>query len=585
MNRPWIRAALVLVIFAAVYLALAIGCYRLESATYDEPQHLVPGYTALKLRDYRLDPEHPPLLRMWAALPLLVLPNIKVATNSQYWVNAEPYQFCHEFLFQDNDADSLLFRARFMIALLGVLLGVLVFCWARELFGFWPAVIVLGFYCTEPNLLAHSGLVTTDLGSTCLVFGATYFAWRLAGEFSAGNLSGFAVFFVLAQISKYSAVLWGLVLFALLLLRALRATPWRLRFRQPKLLSARTSKVLLALFVMSALLLASYAALWGVYAFRYAPTPASGQERFSMTDQAQRHLPQLMRLMQWIDDHHLLPNASAQGFASMATTTQGRAGYLLGKFSNDGWWYYFPLAILIKTPLALLLAALAGFVLCIVHRRARGHDTLFVLVPPAVYLATAMAGHLNIGLRHVLPVYPFVVLAAGWTIVALFPRPPSRGGRSRGRILVLAALCLAQVTEFAATYPYCLAFFNISIGGPRHGAEYLVDSNLDWGQGLKLLKRWMTEHHVRHINLSYFGIADPAYYGIEYTPLPGAPFFDRQRITQPQLPGYVAISATYLRGAYLSDFERSLYAPLRERKPVAVLGHCLYVYWMERPWW
>jgi len=574
----------VLAVFAVVYLTLTIGCYRLESATYDEPQHLVPGYTALKLHDYRLDPEHPPLLRLWAALPLLALPNVKVATNSQYWLNGEPYLFCHQFLFQDNDADLLLSRARFMIALLGVLLGILVFCWARELFGFWPAVIVLGFYCIEPNLLAHSGLVTTDLGSTCLVFGATYFAWRLAGQFSPGNLTGFAVFFVLAQISKYSAVLTGLVLFALLLIRALQATPWQLRLGHPKLLTTRASKGLLTVLVMGALLLTSYAALWGVYAFRYAPTPGSTPERFVMTVQAQNHLPQLMRVMQWIDDHHLLPNACAQGFASMATTTQGRTGYLMGKFSNDGWWYYFPLAILIKTPLSLLLTAVVGFLLCVAQWKARGHDALFVLAPPGVYLATALAGHLNIGLRHVLMIYPFMLLLAGWTIAALLA-PLATGSRRRWRRLILTVLCVGQLAEFATVYPYCLAFFNVSIGGPRHGAEYLVDSNLDWGQGLKLLKRWMTEHHVRRINLSYFGIADPTYYGIDYTPLPGAPFFDRSRITPPQLPGYVAISATYLRGAYLNDVERSLYAPLRDQTPVAVLGYCIYVYWVEQPWW
>ena len=583
MNRPWIRTALVLIIFAAVFLALVVGCYRLESATFDEPANLAAGYTALKLHDYRLDPEHPPLLRMWAALPLLAIPDIKLATDSPYWLTGDQWHFCHQFLFQDNDADRLLFRARFMIALLGVLLGILVFCWARELFGFWPAVIVLGLYCTEPNLLAHSGLVTTDLGATCFIFGAAYLAWRIARCFSARNLIGLAVFFVLAHLSKYSALLLGPVLLALLLARALSATPWQWNFGRPKLITARAPKVFLTGLTVLGLLLASYIVVWSVYAFRYLPTP-SGNERFLTSDMVVRRFPKATRLMQWVDEHHLLPNACTLGFASVAVETQQRSAYLMGRFSDRGWWYYFPVAFLIKTPIAVLLMASAGLVLCAARGKANGRDALFVLGPPMVYFGAAMVGHLNIGLRHVLPVYPFVLLLAGWTIAALLPSAAS-GVRSRWQSLVLAGLCLSQLAEFAVVYPHCLAFFNVSVGGARQGAEYLVDSNLDWGQGLKLLKRWMMENHVRHINLSYFGTADPAYYGIEYTMLPGTQVSDQKRSAAPRLPGYVAVSATNLRGAYLSDFDRDLYAPLRRRAPVAVLGYSIYVYRVERPWW
>jgi hypothetical protein len=255
----------------------------------------------------------------------------------------------------------------------------------------------------------------------------------------------------------------------------------------------------------------------------------------------------------------------------------------MGEVSDRGWWYYFPVAFLIKTPIALLLMAFAGLMLCAARRKTTGYDALFVAGPPVVYFGVAMAGHLNIGLRHILPVYPFVLLLAGWTIAVLLPAAAA-AGRSRWRSLVLVVLCLTQLGELAMVYPHCLAFFNVSIGGPRHGADYLVDSNLDWGQGLKLLKRWITEHHVDHINLSYFGHADPAYYGIEHTPLPGAPFFEEKSITRPRLPGYVAVSATNLRCSYSGDF-RNLYAPLRERTPVAVLGYSIYIYWVEKPWW
>jgi hypothetical protein len=255
MNRPWIRPALVLVIFAVTFLALTVASHRRESATVDEPQHLVAGYIAWKLHDYRVAPEHPPLLRMWAALPLLGMPEIRLNTNSVYWLKGDQWRFCREFLFEDNDANHLLFRARFMIALLGVLLGILVFCWARELFGFWPATIVLGLYCAEPNLMAHSGLVTTDLGATCFIFGAVYFAWRCARGFSVANLIGLAAFFVLAQVSKYSALLLAPILLGLFLARALSTAPWPLG--KTNRIATRTSKVVAVMFLVGGLLMIS----------------------------------------------------------------------------------------------------------------------------------------------------------------------------------------------------------------------------------------------------------------------------------------------------------------------------------------
>jgi hypothetical protein len=574
MNRPWIRTTVVLVIFAVTFLALVVGCYRLESATMDETVHLVAGYTALRFHDYRIDPEHPPFLRMWAALPLTMDPAVRFATTNPYWLAGNSYWLAHQFLYQENDADRLLFRARFMIALLGVLLGLLVFFWARELFGFWPATIVLALYGTEPNLVAHSGLVTTDLGAACFIFGTIYFAWRLARKFGPGNLVGLTVFFVLAHISKYSALLLGPIVLALLLIRAVSAEPWPWHIRSVNLLTARRARILLVVVVVGALLGLSYGAFWGIYAFRYLPTPAGV---FGMRAGAENH-PWLMRFVEWVEQHHTLPNATVEGFA--AVFAKRRPSYFCGAVSFQGWWSYFPVAFLIKTPLALLLMALGGVGLCLVRWKTVCRDAIYVIGPAVIYFGAAVASRVNIGLRHILMIYPFMILLAGWTIAALLA---SSSARARWRRVVLVVLCAGQLAEFVAIYPHCLAFFNVAIGGPSHGAEYLVDSNLDWGQGLILLKRWMTEHHVRHINLSYLGHADPAYYGIEYTPLPYGPFFDYERVTLPRLPGYVAVSATNLRCCYSGG--PSLYEPLQRQKPVAILGYSLYVYWAEKPWW
>src|SRR5258708_6864150 len=131
---------------------------------------------------------------------------------------------------------------------------------------------------------------------------------------------------------------------------------------------------------------------------------------------------------------------------------------------------------------------------------------MFVLLPPVILVATAMTQKLNIGLRHILPVYPFALMLCAVALAWLWRRKLKA---------VVIALGLLNLFEFARVYPHPLAGFNTLAGGPANGYRLLVDSNLDWGQDLKGLKHWMDAHDVTHINLAYFGTADPAYYGLD----------------------------------------------------------------------
>jgi hypothetical protein len=586
MNRPWARTALLLCIFAAIFITLTVTSYRQKSATWDEPQHLIAGYNALKFHDYRTDPEHPPFLRMWAALPLLFQSNIKMDVSvidqvpPVLWTGLLQFEFCHAFLYNLNDADRMLYAARFMIVLLGVLLGVLLFCWSRELFGFWPAVIVLGLYMTEPNILAHARLVTTDFGLICFAFGALYFLWRVGKKLSIPNLCGLIGFFTLAQISKFSALLLGPIVLALLVMRALHRDPWLVSIPKRHELATLGAKAKTASMIIVALAVASWLAIWASYRFRFLPSASPTWKLSSCTDpRMQPRAPGLARIVGWVDEHHLLPNAYVQGLFLTQAKSENRAAFLAGQYSTKGWWYFFPLAFSIKTPESIIALFLAGVCLCAIGRDHFLRDDLYALVPIAGFLAATMAANLNIGLRHILPIYPFVLLIAGKSVAVLW------NAKSPLFRALLGALCLFAVVESAAIYPDYLAFFNQLIGGPRNGNKYLVDSNLDWGQDLKGLKRWMTRNNVQHINLSYFGTADPAYYKINYTPLPGAPFYAEQSAKMPVLPGLVAVSATNLRGVYFADSWRDFYSPLLKMKPVAVIGYSIYVYQVERPWW
>ena len=580
------RVVISLLVFAAIFITLTVSSYVRESATWDEPQHLVAGYSALKFHDYRTDPEHPPFIRMWAALPLLMMDEIKFDVQRidsmapAAWVLGGQFHFCHDTLYIANDADHWLYAARFMIVLLGVLLGVLVFCWARELFGFWPAMVALGLYTIEPNLLAHCRLVTTDFGVTCFVFGTMYFLWRTARRLSVGNLCGLVVFFTLAQISKFSAVLLGPIVLALLIVRVCQRSPWKTSVGSVTELSARLAKLAVALVVFLVLVLVAWVAIWAVYDFRYLPSAVpQWRMEFHKDPLTLQRTPTIAKAVAWADEHRLLPNAYSEGFLIGQVKAQKRAGFLAGSYRINGWWWFFPFAFLIKTPISVLLLFVIGLMLCVLRWRRFPDDTAYLLLPSAVFLVAAMTAKLNIGARHILPIYPFVLLLAGYAVNEFYgaPRKPFR--------LLLASLCLLAISEFIFIYPHYLAFFNQFTGGPRNGYKYLIDSNLDWGQDLKGLKRWMDEHGVRHINLSYFGTADPAYYRIDCTHLPGEPFFDENLAGDPRLPGFVAVSVTNLRGLYFPANARNLYKPLLDTEPAAVIGHSIYVYWVTQPWW
>jgi len=577
MDRPWIRTTFVLCAFAVVFIALTVGSYTQKSATADEPQHLTAGYTALRLHDYRIDPEHPPFLRMWAALPLLAMPDVRLDTNTVSWQTGQDWPFSHHFLYELNDADRLLYRARFMTVVLGIALGLLIFSWAHELFGFWTAATVLALYCLEPNILAHSGLVTTDLGVTCFIFGALYFLWRLTRRFTCGNAAGLAVFFALAQVSKFSALVLGPIVMVLFLVHVLRKSAWPYQFGSRGELRSLRPKMLAMIAVILLLAVTSYAAVWAVYGFHYGPTVANTDLAIVQENpEVLRTVPIISAVANWFDRHRLLPDTYTRGLLLGQIKAQRRPAYFVGEFRRTGWWYYFPVAFLVKTPLTLLMLFTCGLVLSLKTRsRWKSEDAYFVL-PLVIYLGVAMTAHLNIGLRHILPIYPLVLLICGITLEEM---------RVRWRpIFLLAPIALAAV-ELGLVYPHCLAFFNQLVGGPRNGHLVLLDSNLDWGQDLKPLKHWMDAHHVEQINLGYFGTADPAYYGIHATPLLGSPAFLKSQVTEPHLPGYVAVSVQNLHGVWSRQATLNFYASLLEREPTAVIGYSIHVYWVKTNWW
>jgi hypothetical protein len=579
----------VLAVFVVLFLTLTVTSFTRMSASYDEPDHLTSGYFAWKAKDYRLDPDHPPFLRMWAALPLLAQRNIKLPeqridrTDPLEWVSgSEREEFIDSFVYKINDADHMLYPARFMIALLGILLGLLIFSWAREWLGFWPAVFALACYTFEPNILAHASLVTTDLGVTCFLFGSVYFLWRTTRSLSLTNLVGLLALSGFAAVSKFSAIILGPIFLFLLAVRALQPAPWPCKIGKCSEIRARLGRMGVSTAIVLLVTFASSAAIWAMYGFRYLPSSNPGW-RYTFEDNSivRAQVPLTASVVHWIDTKHLLPNVYSEGLLIQQLKATQRYAFFFGDISQSDRWYYFPVAFLIKTPISLILLFFGGLVFCALKWKTFFRNGIFVLVPLFFYMAVAISSGINIGLRHILPIYPFVILLAALCAAELV--------RTKRRIAigVLGVLCLFWLFEFARVYPHDLAFFNSFIGGPQNGYKYLADSNVDWGQDLKGLKRWMDAQGVNQINLVYFGTADPAYYGIQCTLLPGGTLHTRLQkpFTLPQLPGYVAISTTLLDGVYLTREGRAFYAPLRDREPSAVIGYSINVYWAGDRWW
>jgi hypothetical protein len=255
-----------------------------------------------------------------------------------------------------------------------------------------------------------------------------------------------------------------------------------------------------------------------------------------------------------------------QGFVSRL----GHPAFLAGQHSTQGWWYYYFFAFLIKTPVpTLLLLIIAVVMLKKYSFRPIGKDEFFLIIPPAVvFIAGSFFTHTNVGLRHVLPVYPFIFVFIGKVVNLKTMKP-----RITKAALVL--LCLWYVFSSLSIYPHYLAYFNEFVGGPNNGYKYLVDSNLDWGQDLPGLQEYIVKNKINKISLHYFGTADPKYYGFgDAIPVPYG--FISGRINK-STAGVIAISATALQGVFDSYSHR--YDWLKNNyKPITKIGYSIFVY-------
>jgi hypothetical protein len=271
------------------------------------------------------------------------------------------------------------------------------------------------------------------------------------------------------------------------------------------------------------------------------------------------------------------------GLLYQHTCVQLWPAFLNGDLYGAGKWTYFPLAMLYKTPVAELAAFfLAGLVLLVwVPRSFRSNHLwtiICLLVPFSIFAAAALATHLNIGLRNVLPLYPFLQIACGCAAAILWDHRPKLTR------VFLVALGVLLAYETLSAWPDYIAFFNFPTGGEVGGLAHLSDSNLDWGQDLKSLAHWQQQHAELPMYADLFESVDPEYYGLKYHPIiipRDGPLAGKPTSDVPMQRGWIAVSATHLQGLYVLPWEKGFYEPLRNTRPVAIIGGTIYIYLFE----
>lgn len=572
------RHGAVLVAGIALYAGLTVTSMRRKAAAFDEVAYLPAGYTHWKLRDFRLSPEQPPLVKLLAAAPLLA--SDVSFHQDDGWARRRQWDFGHNFLYVWNDADRLLFRGRLAVMALGALLAAAVYWWTRLHWGAAAAALALLLCVLSPETLAHGQLVTMDLGVALFIFLCVAAFERLTECTTTARVAAAGLALGAALATKSSAFVLCPILAVLALRRALvdEPLPSRLGRLSSPIATRRGRVVHLAacLAVMAALALA---VLWTAYLFtpRVSADPAAqagldweGNWPRSRLAAAAASLAR---------ESGLLPEAYVFGVLKVFAHAEARPAFLMGERSERGFWRYYFTSIALKTPLALF-CLLAVALLTLRHHRARGQIEWCLWLPPLLYLALAASRPINIGHRYVLPVYPFLFVIAGRAAAWAF----AAGRRPAARWL-MAALAGWYALSVVRVHPHYLAYFNELAGGPANGYRYLVDSSLDWGQDLKELARWLREHRVGRIKLAYFGTADPAYYGIDCELLPGYMAPPPPRVMrQVNVGDVVVVSATLLQGLYAEAAMLPLFDKLRTLPPLAVVGHTIFVYRVDFAW-
>lgn len=547
----------------AIHFILGLVISSQESMIYDERAHIPASYSYVRFGDMRLNPEHPPLIKDLAGLPLLGLnltfplsaPEWQTGINEQ-WTMGDLFLNCTRPNLACNDADKILFWSRLPITILSVLLGFAIFFFTRKIGGTLAGLFATLLYASDPNIIAHNHYVTTDIGIALFLFSAFYTFVRFLKKPTFQNMFLAGIFLGLAELTKVSAILlfplFGLfvLLFAFTKHKEFGDYQTDRKFRWHTLLiySLKFVGIILTAFII----------IWSLYAWNTIHMPSH-----TLIDSANLYLSQNNAPAHFAHDlvvrtsEHPVLKPLSQYFLGVAMifarVGSGNPHYFLGEVTMDPSVWYFPIVFLLKETLPFLLLLI--FTLCYTIYRI-GKSLFEKQVPLSTFLAdsfqnritqylmfafillytyVSLTGKLNIGIRHLFPILPLLYLLISKTLFDFFDRHDDDKTSKKTLSILLGIITSTIIAIPILAYPNYLSYFNIAVGGHLNGYQYVTDSNYDWGQDLKRVKSFVDLHNrckagketfdeekecalssmyppIDTIRVDYFGGSSPAYY-------------------------------------------------------------------------
>jgi hypothetical protein len=579
-----------------------------NSLTFDEKAHIGAGFSYLVKKDYRLNPEHPPLIKDISALPLLFL-NLNFPDNNPAWLQEKEapawwvqFDFGNQFLYwAGNNPRIIILWTRTMMIFILLFLGWLLFWWLKKKAGNKIALLTLFLFVFSPIFLAHGQLVTTDVGAALGAVLAIIFWLEFLHQPNWGNILKAGFFFGLSQLLKFTLLILIPFFFIITLL-------YLFIFKREKIflsLKEYLGKSLLIGIVGFCFV------IWPVYYFHIFNYPIEHQLRDTKADIVNNPLSFAKKMTIWMTEKNFL-RAPAQYFRGVLMAFQrsawGNNTYFLGEISAKGWWYYFPTLYFFKTPLSfhlLTLLALFVFLISLFQKKLNINKENFwilaIFIWITLYWLVALQSKLNIGIRHLIPVLPFTFILVVLGINQIFQM--IRNLQLRKILFFFLFICFSWYAfSTLLIFPHYLSYYNeitplfvpkIDIAelkektglfsffweGTRQGYKIAVDSNYDWGQDFYRLFLFVQENNIDKIYLDYFG-GEESNYWLKEKYLS----FDPKKDGKPK--GWLAVSVNQLMGGLAKptrefDQETGYYQWLRKEKPVTRLGYSIFLYYFD----
>lgn len=587
----WIAAGLLAVMFI-----LAITSMIGDSAIMDEIAHIPAGYSYVRYFDYRINPEHPPLLKSLAGIPLLFM-NLNFPLDHSSWTQDINGQWTSgpEFIYERNDnrADQIIFWARFPMVLVMMLLGFFVFKWTKELAGKKAALLATFLFAFSPNIIAHGRFVTTDVGLAAFLIISLYYFVKFLKQPSSPNMLKFGLTFGLVQLAKFSA-------FMLIPYYILIAVLWIIvkivknKSEAWQYIKTYVGKTIVAMIIGYLLV----GAVYGVLTIK-EPSEIIKRDINSILNSNEYYNKYgfVKNSFLSLTEKPILKGYSVYGLGLtmvMQRATGGNTTYFLGEVSSAGWKHYFPVTFLMKEPIPALIIIGASIIALIMILGKKVYDyklsiskywrgvTDYALSNPAplvifgfiaLYWLSSITSNLNIGYRHILPTVPLMYILSVKIMAKVdnFIREKVHRQSYYAHLVIIGILGIWLVGSNLYNYPLYLPYFNEVIGS-KNGYKWIVDSNVDWGQDLKRLAKFVKKNNIDKIHLDYFGGGSAKYYlGDKYDPWWSAKI--------PEQWGWYAVSAT----PYRTSFEnpKTSYNWLDQYELNEVVGNSILVYKVE----